>query len=121
MACDNDARLALTTYSPFPANRLVSPIGTLRPRGLRACSRSETSFCVGFVTTAVQLTFISLIDRAALEFVDTVPWLTDPTIVIYVSRLPSINHPSLMSKQGRHCASTRLWYPVLTVRLHTPR
>jgi hypothetical protein len=100
MACGNDASLALTTYSSFPANSLVSPIGAFRPRGLRPCPRSETSFRVGLVTTAVQLTFISIIGRAALEFVGTVPWLTDPTIVIYVSRLRNMNHTSLMSKQG---------------------
>jgi hypothetical protein len=105
MAYGNDARLALATYTLLHANRLVSPIGPVIPPGFRQCSCSETPFGVGLVTTAVQLTFISLIDRAAPEFVGTVPWLTDPTIVIYVSRLRNINHTNLLSKRGSHCVS----------------
>jgi hypothetical protein len=100
MACGNDARLALTTYCPLPANRFVSPIGTVRPRGLRPCPRSDTFFRVGLVTTAVQLTFISLINRAEPESLGTVPWLTDPTTVIYILRLHNANHTSIRSTAG---------------------
>jgi phosphoribulokinase len=63
----------------------------------------------------VQLTCISLIDRAAPEFVGTMPWLTDPMIVIYVSRLRNINHTNLMSmRSGRYTSHAPL-DPVLTV------
>jgi hypothetical protein len=105
MAYGNDARLALATYTLLHANPLVSPIGAVTPLGLRQCSYSETFLCVGLVTTAAQLTFISLIDRVEPEFVGTVPWLTDPTIVIYVFRLRNINHTSLMSKRGSRYVS----------------
>ncbi len=105
MACGNDASLALTPHSLLPANRLASPTGAVTPLGLRQSSCSETFFCVGLVTTAAQLTFISLIDQAAPEFLGTVPWLMDPTIVIHVFRLRNINHTSLMSKRGSCCVS----------------
>jgi hypothetical protein len=100
MACGNDARLTLTTYCPLPANRFVSPIEAVRPRGLRPCPRSDAFFRVGLVTTAVQLTFISLISRAEPEFLGTVPWLTDPTTVIYILRLHNANHTSIRSTAG---------------------
>ena len=100
MAYGHDARLALAIDTLLYANRLVSPIGAVTPLGLRQCSCSETFLCVGRVPTAAQLTFIALIDRVEPEFVGTVPWLTDPTIVIYVFRLRHINHTSLMSKRG---------------------
>jgi hypothetical protein len=115
MAYGNDARLALATYTLLHANRLVSPIGPVIAPGFRQCSCSETPFGVGLVTTAVQLKFISLTDRAELEFVGTVPWLTDPTIVIYVFRLRHINHTSLMSKRGSRYISHACEAPVLTV------
>jgi hypothetical protein len=87
MAYGNDARLALAIYTLLHANRLVSSIGPVIPPGFRQCSCSETLFHVRLVTTAVQLTFISLTDPAEPEFLGTVPWLPDRTIVIYVSRL----------------------------------
>jgi hypothetical protein len=83
MAYGNDARLALATYTLLHANRLVSSIGPVIPPGFRQCSCSETLFRVRLVTTAVQLTFISLTDPAEPEFLGTVPWLPDRTIVIY--------------------------------------
>ena len=104
MAYGNDARLAPTTQTLHPANRLVSPIEAVTPLGPRHCSRSETSFRAGFVTAAVKLTFVS-IDRAKSEFLGTTPWSTDPTIVIDVSRLRNFHHTRLMSKQGSRCAS----------------
>jgi len=87
MAYGNDARLALATCTLLHANRLVSSIGAATPPGFRQCSCSETLFRVGLVTTAVQLTFISLADPAEPEFLGTVPWLPDRRIVIYVSGL----------------------------------
>jgi hypothetical protein len=99
MACGNDASLVLTTHRLLPADRLGSPIGAVTPPSLRQCSCSETFVCVGLVTTAVQPTFISLIDRAEPEFVGTAPWLTDPMIVISVSRLGNVNHTNLWSKR----------------------
>jgi hypothetical protein len=105
MAYGNDARPALASYALLHANRRVPSIGAVTPTGLRQCSCSETFLCVGLVTTAAQLTFISLIDRAEPEFVGSVPWLTDPTIVIYVFRLRNINHTSLMSKRASRCVS----------------
>jgi hypothetical protein len=100
MACGNDASLALTTHRLLPADRLGSPIEAVTPLSLRQCSCSETFFCVGLVTTAVQLTFISLIDRAEPEVVGTAPWLTEPMIVISVSRSGNVNHTNLMSKRS---------------------
>jgi hypothetical protein len=105
MAYGNDARLALTTQTLLAAGRLASPIGAVTPLGLRRGSCAETFCCVGLVTTAVPLTFISLIDRAEPECVGTVPWLTDPTIVISVARLRNIHHTSLMLKRGSRCVS----------------
>ena len=77
MAYGNDARLALAIYTLLHANRLVSSIGPVIPPGFRQCSCSETLFRVQLVTTAVQLTFISLTDPAEPEFLGTVPWLLD--------------------------------------------
>jgi hypothetical protein len=105
MAYGNDARLALATYTLLQANPLVSPIGPVIPPGFRQCSCSETPFGVGLVTTAVQLKFISLTDPAEPEFLGTVPWLPDRTIVIYVFRLRNITHTSLMSKRGSRYVS----------------
>jgi hypothetical protein len=87
MAYGNDARLALTTYTLLHANRLVSSIGAVILPGFRQCSCSEMLFRVRLVTTAVQLTFISLTDPAEPKSLGTVPWLPDRTIVIYVSHL----------------------------------
>jgi hypothetical protein len=100
MAYDNDERLTLAIYTPVHANRLVSSIGAVTPLGFRQCSCSETLFHVGLVTTAVQLTFISLTDPAEPEFLGTVPWLLDRTIVIDVSRWRNTNHPSIRSTAG---------------------
>jgi hypothetical protein len=105
MAYDDDARLALTTQTLLPANRLVAPIEAVTPLGSRQCSRSETFFWAGFVTTVGQPTFSPLIDRAESEFLGTTPWPTDPTIVIHVSRLRGIHHTRLMWKRGSRCAS----------------
>jgi hypothetical protein len=105
MACGNDASLALTTHSLLPANPLGSPLGAVTPLGLQPCPCSETFFCVGLFTTAAQPTFIFLIDRAAPEFVGIVPWLTDPTIIIAVSRLRNMNHTRSMSKRSSRCLS----------------
>ena len=115
MASSIDASQALATHSLLPANRLASPIGAVTPLNLRQCSCSVTFFCVGLVTTVVQLTFISLINRAEPQFVGTAPRLTDPTIVIYVSRLRNINHTNLMSKRSGRYTSHAPLDPVLTV------
>ena len=100
MAYGTNARLALTTHTFLHANRLVSPRGAITPLGFRQCSCSMTLLCGGLVTAAVQLTFSSLIDPAEPEFLRTVPWLPDQTIVIYVSRLRNANHTSFMSTAG---------------------
>jgi hypothetical protein len=105
MAYDNDARLALTTQTLRPANRLVSPIEAVTPPGSRRCPRSETFFRAGLGPGAVQPTFISPIDLAESEFLGTTPWPMDPTIVISVSRVRSIHHTRLMSKRSSRCAS----------------
>jgi phosphoribulokinase len=115
MACGNDASLALSTHRLLPADRLGSPIEAVTPLSLRQSFCSETFSCVGLVTTAVQLTCISLIDSVEPEFVGTAPWLTDPMIVIYVSRLRNINHTNMMSmRSGRYTSHAPL-DPVLTV------
>jgi hypothetical protein len=104
MAYDDDARLAPTTQTLLPANRLVAPIETVTPLGSRQCSRSETFFSAGLVATAAQPTFTSPIDPAEFESLGTTPRPTDPTVV-YVSRLRSTHRTHLMSKRGSRCAS----------------
>jgi len=96
MAYGNDARLALATHILLQANHLVSSIGAVTPPGFRQGSRSETLFCAGPITTAVQLTFSSLTDAdpAEPEFPGTVPWLPDRTIVMY-AHLTCLRCPSL--------------------------
>jgi hypothetical protein len=114
MAYGNDAKLGLATYTPLHADRLVSSRGAVTPPGSRQCSCSETLFHVGLVTTAVQLTFISLTDPADPESLGIVPWLPDRTIVIYVSRWRTANHTSMRSTAGVAIANlTCLWCPSL--------
>jgi hypothetical protein len=108
MTYGNNARLALTTHTFLHANGLVSPIGDVTPLGFRQCSGSETPFHVGLFKTAVQLTFTSLIDPAEPEFLGTVPWLPDRTIVTYVFvfRLRAIPTTQALCRQQRsRCAS----------------
>src|SRR5262245_42683935 len=121
MAYGNDARLALATDTLPHANRLMSSIGAVTPPDFRQCSCSETLFHVGLVTTAVELTFISLTDPAEPEFLGTVPWLRDRTIVIYVSRWRNANHTSIRSTAGVAIAHfTCLWCPSLYRLLCAP-
>jgi hypothetical protein len=121
MAYGNDARLALATYTLLHANPLVSSIGPVIPPGFRHCSCSEMLFRVGLVTTAVQLTFISLTHPAEPEFLGIVPWLPDRTIVIDVSRWRNANHTSIRSTAGIAIAHlTCLWCPSLYPLLCAP-
>jgi hypothetical protein len=94
MAYGNDARLTLTTHILLQANHFVSSIGAVTPPGFRQGSRSETLFRAGPVTTAVQLTFSSLTDSAEPEFLGTVPWLPDRTLVMY-THLTCLRCPGL--------------------------
>jgi hypothetical protein len=100
MAYGNNTRLALTTHTLLHANHLLSPRGAVTPLGFRQCSCSMTLCRVGLVMTAVQLTFIALIDPAEPKFLRPVPWLPDWPVVIYVSRLRNANHTSFMSTAG---------------------
>lgn len=111
MAYGNDARLALATHILLQANHLVSSIGAVTPPGFRQGSRSETLFRAGLITTAVHLTFSSLTDPAEPEFLGTVPWLPDRTIIMYAHltclRCPSL-YRLLCTPQIRH-----LWLPAV--------
>lgn len=82
MTYRNAARLTLTTHTFHDANGLVSPIGAVTLPGFRQCCVSETPFRVSLVKTAARPTFTSLINLAEPEFLSTVPWLPDQTIVI---------------------------------------
>jgi hypothetical protein len=105
MAYRNNARLAPATHILLQANHLVSSIGAVTPPGFRQCSRSETLFGAGLVTAAVQLTSSPIIDPAEPEFLGTMPWLPDRTIVIYAHlmclRCPSLDR-LLCAPQVRH-------------------
>jgi hypothetical protein len=105
MAYGNDVRLTLTSHILLHANRLVSPRGAVTPLGFRQCPCSETPFRVGLVMTAVRLTFISPIDPAEPEFLRTLSWLLDRTIVIYVSCLRNANYTSFTSTADSCCTS----------------
>jgi hypothetical protein len=106
MPYGNDARLALTTHTFLHANGLASPIGAVTPLNFRQCSGSDTPFRVGLVRTAVRLTFTSLINLPEPEFLGTVPWLPDWTIVIYVFRLRAMPTTQALCRQRRsRCAS----------------